>query len=202
MFWHCASKPIAANAKPNNCGGWPTRFNSAAFKKSCGALFDRKSEKEIDLLRAALLVARIDNDDLDVDAYVREVDRMAAGIRPSLKPNDDAEAKLKVLDEYLFKKLGFHGSRTDFDNRSNSYINEVIDDREGLPITLSVLYIEMARRLGVNVVGVGLPGRFMVRLDSTNDNGTLIDVFEGGRRVPRRDLETHTAALRRPAPDA
>lgn len=164
-------------------------------QKELVAIFEHKNEKEIDLLRAALLVARIDNDDLDVDAYVHEVDRMAARIRPSLKPNDGAEARLKALDEYLFKKRGFHGSRTDFDDRSNSYINEVIDDREGLPITLSVLYIEMARRLDVNVVGVGLPGRFMVRLDSTNDNATLIDVFEGGRRVPRQDIETHTAAL-------
>lgn len=98
---------------------------------------------KIDLLRAALLIARIDNDDLDVDAYAREIDRLAAIVRSSLPPHADAQARLKALDEYLFKKLGYHGSRTDFYNRSNSYLNEVIDDREGIPITLCVLYIEL-----------------------------------------------------------
>ena len=84
-------------------------------------------------------------------------------MRSSLPPHADAKVAVEALDEYLFKKLGYHGSRTDFYNRSNSYLNEVIDDREGIPITLCVLYIELARRLDVNIVGVGLPGRFLVR---------------------------------------
>ena len=159
------------------------------------SLFAEKDEMKIDLLRAALLIARIDNDDLDVDAYVREIDRLAVIVRSSLPPHADAKARLKALDEYLFKKLGYHGSRTDFYNRSNSYLNEVIDDREGIPITLCVLYIELARRLDVNLVGVGLPGRFLVRMASEKDNGTLIDVYDGARRVAHAEVEAQFLAL-------
>ena len=126
---------------------------------------------KIDLLRAALVVSRLDNDDLDVEAYLREVDRMAASVRSSLSPQASADARLRALDDYLFKKLGFHGSRTDFNNRSNSYLNEVIDDREGIPVTLSLLYIELARRLNVNVVGIGVPGHFLVRAESETRQG-------------------------------
>jgi regulator of sirC expression with transglutaminase-like and TPR domain len=166
-------------------------------------IFAVKDEMKIDLLRAALLIARVDNDDLDVDAYVREVDRLAAAVRAALPPHADADTRLKGLDEYLFKKLGFHGSRIDFYNRSNSYLNEVIDDREGIPITLSILYIELARRLDVNVVGIGLPGRFLVRAESVRDNAALIDVYEGARRQSRAEVEAQFVALteRAPAPD-
>ena len=98
----------------------------AQVEQKLAALFKPADEMKIDLLRAALLVSRLDNDDLDVEAYLREVDRMAAMVRASLPANADGEARLKALDEYLFKKLGFHGSRTDFNNRSNSYLNEEI----------------------------------------------------------------------------
>jgi serine protease Do len=159
------------------------------------SLFAPKDEMKVDLLRAALLIARIDNDDLDVDAYVREVDRLAAAVRAALPPKADADARLKTLDDYLFKKLGFHGSRTDFYNRSNSYLNEVIDDREGIPITLAVLYIELARRLDVNVVGIGLPGRFLVRGESVADKAALIDLYDGARRLSRAEVEAQFVAL-------
>ena len=157
--------------------------------RQISALFEGKKENEIDLLRVLLLVAQIDNEDLDVDAYVREVDRIATDVRASLPKNADSAARLDALDNHLFKKLGFHGSRTDFYSRSNSYLNEVIDDREGLPITLSVLYIELARRLQVDVVGVGLPGRFLVRLASVQDSATLIDVYDGARRLSKQHAE-------------
>ena len=66
------------------------------------------------------------------------------------------------INRYLFEENGFHGSRSEYSSRSNSYLNEVLDDREGLPITLSVLYVELARRLNVSgVAGIPLPGRFM-----------------------------------------
>lgn len=159
------------------------------------ALFDHKAEKDIDLLRAALIVARMDNDDLDIGAYLREVEGFARTIREGLPPKADDKAKLAALDEFLFKKMGFHGCRTDSDNRSNSYLNEVIDDREGWAVTLSVLYIELARRIGVSVVGIGLPGRYVVRLESTKDNSQVIDVFEGARRLSREEAEAQAHAL-------
>ena len=139
------------------------------------------TEDTVDLLRAALLIARIDNEELDVDAYLKEVDEMIAEVRISLGEDQAEDRRLAALNEYLFQKSGFHGSRTNYYHRSNSYLNEVIDDREGLPITLSVLYMEMARRLDLKVVGVGLPGHFVVRFEPEQGQPQLIDPFESGR---------------------
>ena len=101
---------------------------------------------------------------------------------------DAAQAdKLAALDKYLFQDNGFHGSRFDYYHRANSYLNRVIDDREGLPITLSVLYMELGRRLGLKIEGVGLPGHFIVRQVNQDGKGQLIDVFNEGKRLTRED---------------
>jgi len=144
-------------------------------------------EGEIDLLRAALLIALLDNEEVDVEAYIRDVEQMVAEVEASMPAGASESGRLSVLNQYLFEQAGFHGSRTNYYHRSNSYINEAIDDREGLPITLSVLYIEMARRLKLKVVGVGLPGHFVVRFEPTDGEGELIDVFENGKVMPRAD---------------
>lgn len=141
---------------------------------------------DVDLLHAALLIAQLDNDELNVDAYRHEMDRMAEEIRQKFNKNADEATRLNALNTYLFKELGFHGSRTDYYNRSNSYLNEVIDDREGLPITLSVLYMELARRIGLKVVGIGLPGHFVVRFEPTDGEGTMIDVYDVGKTLTRQ----------------
>jgi regulator of sirC expression with transglutaminase-like and TPR domain len=146
-------------------------------------------EEDIDLLHAALLLARLDNDEVDVDAYRREVERMVRYVAGSLPKNADDKAKLAALNKYLFLERGFHGSRHDFYDRSNSYLNEVLDDREGLPITLSVLYIDLARRLGVKTVGLGLPSHFIVQHIPAAGEGSFIDVYEGGRTLSRADVE-------------
>jgi S1-C subfamily serine protease/regulator of sirC expression with transglutaminase-like and TPR domain len=147
------------------------------------------SDQEIDLLHAALLIAKLDNRDVDVAAYQEQVDRMVAEVSQSYTEEADAASKLEALDRFLFQDFGFHGSRTNYYHRSNSYLNEVIDDREGLPITLSVLYMELARRMGLKVVGVGLPGHFVVRLEPTQDKGQLIDPFNRGQRLDRGGAE-------------
>ena len=150
-----------------------------------------------DLLRAALLIARIDNADVDVDSYVTQVDQMADEIKASLAEHSSPAARLARLDQYLFEELGVRGSRFDeYYTRSNSYLNEVIDDREGLPVTLSVLYIELAERLELNVTGVGLPGHFVVRYqpDDLLLAAELIDPFEKGRRLSAQDVESLMAA--------
>lgn len=144
-------------------------------------------EEDIDLLRAALLVAKLDNDEVDVDAYRKEVERMAKEVAAALPKGADDKARLAALNDYLFRRRGFHGSRGDYYHRSNSYLNEVIDDREGLPITLSVLYLEVARRVGLNVVGVGLPGHFVVKYVPAKGEPQLIDVFDGGVPLSREE---------------
>jgi regulator of sirC expression with transglutaminase-like and TPR domain len=154
-----------------------------------------KKEGDVDLVHAGLLIARLDNDEVDVDGYRAEVDRLARKVASRLKKNAGDVEKLAALERYLFHERGFHGSRADYYNRSNSYLSEVLDDREGLPITLSVLYIELARRLGVRVEGVGLPGHFVVRHTPKGGKGQLIDVYEGGARMSRADADRKVRAL-------
>jgi serine protease Do len=144
-------------------------------------------DEAIDLVHGALLLAKLDNDEVDVDSYRAEVDRMAGKVSAALPKDASDNAKLAALDKFLFVDRGFHGSRGDYYNRSNSYLSEVIDDREGLPITLSVLYLELARRIGVRVEGVGLPGHFVVRHVSATGEPTVIDVYEGGKRLTKKE---------------
>jgi regulator of sirC expression with transglutaminase-like and TPR domain len=149
----------------------------------------RGKEADIDLLHAALLIARLDNEEVDVEAYRKEVERMAQRIAARLPKDADDKARLAALNKYLFEERGFHGSRGDYYNRSNSYLSEVLDDREGIPITLSILYIELGRRLGVSLHGVGLPGHFVVRHVPAKGEAQLIDVYEGGQPLSREDAE-------------
>jgi regulator of sirC expression with transglutaminase-like and TPR domain len=142
-------------------------------------VLDAKKGKT-DLVHAALLIARLDNDEVDVEAYRQEVERLGRKLAAEIPPDADPRTRLKALSKFLFTDRGFHGSRGDYYNRSNSYLNEVIDDREGLPITLSLLYMELGRRIGLQLEGVPLPGHFVVRLVEKEGDGQLIDVYEGG----------------------
>lgn len=143
-----------------------------------------------DLLLSALLVARINNPDVEVSAYLERMDRMAEEVRLRLTPEQSEADRLLQLDEWFFSELGVRGSRIEYDTPSNSYLNEVIDDREGIPLSLSVFYMELARRLDLNIVGVGLPGHFVTRFiptDETQEQLT-IDVFNRGKRLSEQDI--------------
>jgi serine protease Do len=145
------------------------------------------AEEKIDLAHAALLIANLDNDELDVAGYRAEFDRMTRKLAAAIPKNAEEKAKLATLNKFFFEDRGFHGSRMDYYHRSNSYLNEVIDDREGLPITLSVLYLELAKRIGLKMEGVGLPGHFVVRHLPAKGDSQLIDVFDGGKAMTRDD---------------
>lgn len=143
-------------------------------------------EDQIDLFHAALLVAKLDHPELDVASYLAEVMRLADDLKQRVGANTSDTNRVAVLSEFLFSEQGFHGSRTDFYNRANSYMSAVLDDREGLPITLAVLWLEMARQIGLtNVAGVPLPTRFMVRFAPQAGGEQIIDVFDGGKVLTR-----------------
>ncbi len=132
-------------------------------------------------------MALLDNEEVDVEAYGRELERMAQELAAGLPADATDEAKLAALRKYMFDENGFHGSRGDYYNRANSYLNEVLDDREGLPITLSIVYMELARRIGLKVDGVALPGHFVVRYVPAEGEPQLIDVYEGATVVAREE---------------
>ena len=148
-------------------------------------------ESKIDLFHAALLLAKLDNEELDIAAYRRQLDDMAKDITAQLAAMPDDDSKLGALKKFLFQENGFHGSRADYNNRANSYINEVLDDREGIPITLSVVFLELARRVGLDTVsGAPVPGHFMVLHRPKVGNRQLLDVFDGALPVPpAREVE-------------
>ncbi len=157
----------------------------AEFEK----LLSVKEDGQVDLLRASLLISKLDNPELDIDSYVQEVERHARRAQADLPKEANERERLAALNRYLFDEQGFHGSRTDYDNRSNSYLNEVLDDREGLPITLSVLYMEVGRRMDLNIVGVGMPLHFMARHEPKTGDSQLIDVFERGKLLSKTEAK-------------
>ena len=145
---------------------------------------------DFDLLRGALLVAKLDEPDIEVDAYLAQVDQMAVELKKSLAEDADDAAKLAGLNDYFFVENGFHGSRNEeYYHRANSYMNRVIDDREGIPVTLSVLYMELGQRVGLDIQGVGLPGHFVAKHVRPEGEDQLIDVFERGKLLSKDDAQ-------------
>ena len=123
---------------------------------------------------------------LEVDHYLGEIERMALRLRAQLPQDAGAEDRVVTLNQFLFGELGFRGNAEDYYDPRNSYLNEVIDRRTGIPITLSVLYMEVGRRIGLPLQGVSFPGHFLVRLRLRG--GTLVlDPFSGG--APQSEAE-------------
>jgi len=146
--------------------------------------------KEIDLIHAALLVSKLDNPDLDVAAYREQVESMAGDLKTVMPEKSSNEERLKRLITYLFAENGFHGSRSDYYHRANSYMDQVLDDREGLPITLAILFLELARRTGIaDVTAAPLPGHFMVAYHPRRGQRKFIDVFDGGKILSTAEAE-------------
>jgi regulator of sirC expression with transglutaminase-like and TPR domain len=147
----------------------------------------RMSADSVDLGRGALLIAQIEHPDLDPDRQLKRLDDLAARV---------GRADVHQLRRFLFEDEGFAGNADDYYDPRNSCLNDVLDRRLGIPITLSVLAIEVGRRLGVAVHGVGLPGHFMAAA-----GGVLFDPFNAGAVVSRTDAESVVArVLGRPVP--
>lgn len=136
---------------------------------------------DFSILEAAFLIAKIDNPEIETSFYLDEINKMKLKLASKIKPDSNIDQKIKVLSDFFFLEKGFHGSRQDYYHRSNSYLSEVMDDREGLPITLSLLFVELGKSIGLDIYGVGLPGQFMAGINKSKDDFVLIDVFEGGK---------------------
>jgi regulator of sirC expression with transglutaminase-like and TPR domain len=145
-----------------------------------------REDGKIELASACLQIAEDAYPGLDVDGYVGEIERFAKRLRARLAPEAAAEDRVIALNEFLFDDLGFSGNVDHYYDPRNSYLNEVLDRRTGIPITLSVLYMEIGRRIELPLEGVSFPGHFLVRLPLRG--GTLVlDPFSGG--VPQSEAE-------------
>jgi regulator of sirC expression with transglutaminase-like and TPR domain len=143
-------------------------------------LAGRSSRMALD--QAALEIARIEFPDLDPAASIAQLDDFAAAIADRAGDLSDGEKFVRATNEYLFGELGFRGNEEDYYHPDNSCLNRVLETRLGIPITLSVIYIEVARRLAKPVAGVGLPGHFIVLYDDGQFR-SWIDPFHAGALV-------------------
>jgi len=155
-----------------------------------------REEAQIDLARACLLISQDAYPGLDVEGYLGEIERFAARLRGRLQGRRGAEERVVELNQFLFDELGFHGNARDYYDPRNSYLNEVLDRRMGIPLTLSVLYLEVGRRIGLALEGVSFPGHFLVRLP-LRGSMLVLDPFSGGEPQSETDLR---ARLRRVVP--
>ena len=138
-----------------------------------------RTEEHLDLGRAALTIALADYPDLDIAGYLRRIDALAVEVSQRAGVDADRYRLIAALNFVLFKEYGFRGNRDDYYDPKNSFLNEVIERKRGLPITLSILYMEVGQRIGLNIAGVGFPGHFLVQAKS-KDEEIIIDPFNAG----------------------
>jgi regulator of sirC expression with transglutaminase-like and TPR domain len=148
-----------------------------------------RPEPLLDLVEGSLVIALEDNPRLDIDRYLQRVEGWSEAVRQRLEGSRDIERIVESINKLLFAEEGFHGEDDDYYDPRSAMLNEALDRHAGLPITLSILYIEMSRRVGVEATGVSLPGRFLVKF--SGDFGQIVvDPYDGGRVLSTIELQS------------
>jgi regulator of sirC expression with transglutaminase-like and TPR domain len=154
----------------------------ADFRRAVSGPDDR-----VDLACAALEIARDDYPDLDVAGYLRRIDQIAVHVMERLESEKTVYHRIAALNSVMFEEHGFHGNRRNYYDPKNSFLNEVIDRKMGIPISLSVLYMEVAQRTGLPLYGVSFPGHFLVKYSDDRER-IVIDPFNAGEVKSRESL--------------
>jgi regulator of sirC expression with transglutaminase-like and TPR domain len=145
-------------------------------------------DSAIPLAEAALLMACEEYPQLEVSPYLDKLDEMADMAQKSLSDGDSPVQTIEKINTLLFETLGFRGASEDYYDPRNSFFNDVLDRRVGIPITLSTVYLEVARRLKFPIVGVGMPGHFIVKF-ATREDEFFLDPFNRGEILTREDCQ-------------
>jgi regulator of sirC expression with transglutaminase-like and TPR domain len=148
----------------------------------------RRPEASINLAEACLLIAAEEYPCLEVAAYLRRLDAMAEAARSTLGPSPDPPRIIAGINALLFEREGFRGNTEDYFDPRNSFLNEVLDRRTGIPITLSVVYLELGMRLGLSLRGIGMPGHFLATYRH-GEREVVIDPFGGGATLSAADCQ-------------
>jgi regulator of sirC expression with transglutaminase-like and TPR domain len=135
-------------------------------------------DQDIDLARAALLIAAVEYPNLDLEHQLGILDSLAAAASRRLGQRREPLSCVNALSGYLFDEVGFRGNQEDYYDPRNSYLNQVMERRLGIPITLSLVYIEVGKQLDVPLVAIGMPGHLLLRHQEETD--LFIDPFYGG----------------------
>lgn len=146
-------------------------------------------DERIDLLRAALTVARTEYPALDLESYVARVDALAEQVGRHVRDVGDTAQTIYALNRVLFHEEGLRGNREDYYDPRNSFVNDVLDRRLGIPISLALVYMEVARRVGFPLFGVGMPGHFLLKHYDIEGRQVLIDAFNGGNILSMKDCQ-------------
>ncbi|GIZ53804.1 SirB1 family protein [Noviherbaspirillum aridicola] len=146
-----------------------------------------QQDDSIPLFEAALLIAHDVEPQLDIGAIQAQVDMIAARLLKRLAPDASSVQKLRLLNHYFYRELGFAGNVNDYYDPDNSYLHRVLATRRGIPISLAVLYMELAQQIGLNVKGVSFPGHFLMKL-SVQSGEIVLDPFNGAS-LSREELE-------------
>lgn len=154
----------------------------------------RQPDDEIDLAAAALAVSGLFQPGLAADETLASLDRLALDAGTRVAAQADLFDRVRALNQFLFEEVGFTGNQDDFYDPRNSFFDQVLNRRLGIPITLSVLYIEIAARLGLPAYGVGFPGHFLVRI-GRGDTALMLDAYAGGVALPESELDQRLADL-------
>src|SRR5438067_8585235 len=141
----------------------------------------------LDVAEVALLLAGDEYPNLDIHPYLHRLDELAVQVKPRLRGG--LRARTAALAEFLFAEQGFHGNAPAYYDPRNSYFNDVLDRKLGLPITLAALAMSVGTRAGLEVVGVGLPGHFIAKAVRPDGRGVLFDPFHCGRLLSPADCE-------------
>jgi len=152
-------------------------------------------EELIDLAGAGLAIARAEYPLMEIRGYLNRLDTMALTLSSRL-PRDRMSAMktIQAVNEFLFEELHFSGNRDQYYDPRNSYLNEVLDRRTGIPITLSLIYMEIARRIGLDLWGIGLPGHFIVKYSDPHLD-LYIDPYNKGLMMTAGDCRLRVEAL-------
>jgi len=159
---------------------------------------DLVSRDQFDLAEVSLMLAQDVYPALDIAAYVARLDEAAASVKRRVAADAAAEQKIRALNECLFIELGYSGNIDDYYDPRNSYLNEVMDRRTGIPITLSIVYIEVGRRIGLSLKGVSFPGHFLVKLPVRRGQ-LVLDPFLAGEAQSEAELRQRLAKVLPPA---
>lgn len=157
-------------------------------------------DANINLAEAALIIASQEYPGLKESDYLDEIDRMTDDVSVLISGETDPWKVIGILNDYLFNKKGFRGNQTEYNDPCNSYLNDVLDRRTGIPISLSLVYLEVARRLQLPIEGLGLPGHFIVRYyKPASGQSSLIEGTRSSQSIP--GIQPGMARLLQPAED-
>jgi regulator of sirC expression with transglutaminase-like and TPR domain len=147
-----------------------------------------RPDEEIDLAQAALLIAKNAYQDLDVARYLGRIDHLAEEVSARLPESPGDSERILSLNRYLFEEQRFAPNLENYYDPRNSFLNDVLERRLGIPITLSIVYIEVGRRIGLSLQGVSFPGHFLVKC-TRKEGVVILDPYRGGMSLTLSDLQ-------------